>query len=116
MENIHTIYSLKELNAILLTEVAKLRKENDKIHELEKKLAEVEAGNAKLKQIIEENAMHDIQYPKSFEKKMDSFFDSEDKKMVSNLMRERNREKKLQTQVPLVKSPTSSEEETSTLG
>ncbi|CAG8687522.1 21945_t:CDS:10, partial [Gigaspora rosea] len=47
----------RELNAKLLTEIAKLRKENDKIPELEKKFAEVETENAKLRQIIEENAM-----------------------------------------------------------
>ncbi|CAG8781913.1 9516_t:CDS:2, partial [Gigaspora margarita] len=46
---------------------------------------------------------------------VDGQIQNEDKKMVSNLMRERNRKKKLQTQEPLVKSPTSSEEETSTL-
>ncbi|RIB15649.1 hypothetical protein C2G38_2191874 [Gigaspora rosea] len=38
MENIHTIDSL---NAKLLTEITKLRKENDKIPELEKKFAEI---------------------------------------------------------------------------
>ncbi|CAG8727239.1 1645_t:CDS:1, partial [Cetraspora pellucida] len=214
--NIHTIDSLRELNAKLLTEIAKLRKENDKIPELEKKFAEVEAENAKLKQIIEKNAMRDVRvkeleqkntelearlaiveqasfvvngqtqngkeaiaevwlsidnlvstvnlsnsvvdqqnnvdtksiagiakisdkkiddfvpeepipkvspvnlpqpckrYPKSLEEKeMDSFLDSENKKMVSNLMRERNREKKLRTQELM--SSTSFEEESSTL-
>ncbi|CAG8480255.1 3286_t:CDS:2 [Gigaspora rosea] len=216
MENIHTIDSLRELNAKLLTEIAKLRKENDKIPELEKKFAEVEAENAKLKQIIEENEMRDVRvkeleqkntelearlaiveqasfvvdgqtqngkeaiaevwlskdnsvstvdlsnsvvdqqnnadtksiegvaevsdkeiddfvpkepipkvlpvnlpqpckrYPKSLEEKeMDSFLDSENKKMGSNLMRERNREKKLRTQELM--SPISSEEGSSTL-
>ena len=55
-----SIDSLRELiNAKLLAEIAKLRKENDKISELEKKFAEVEAENAKLKQIIEENVMCD---------------------------------------------------------
>jgi len=54
-----SIDSLRELNAKLLAEIAKLKKENDKISELEKKFAEVEAENAKLKQIIEENAMRD---------------------------------------------------------
>ena len=37
MENIHTIDSLRELNTKLLAEIANLRKENDKIPELEKK-------------------------------------------------------------------------------
>ncbi|CAG8777262.1 4048_t:CDS:2, partial [Gigaspora margarita] len=141
------------------------------IPELEKKFAEVEAENAKLKQIIEKNAMRDAsfavdgqtqnvdrqnntdtksiegvtkvsdeeiddfvpeesipkvspvnlpqpckRYPKSLkEKKIDSFLDSENKKMVRNLMRERNREKKLRTQESLVMSPTSSKEESSVL-
>ncbi|CAB4402368.1 unnamed protein product [Rhizophagus irregularis] len=57
MENILSIDSLGKLNAKLLAEISELRKENDKIPELEKKFAEVE--NAKLKQIIEENAMRD---------------------------------------------------------
>jgi len=54
--------SLRELNAKLLAEIAKLRKENVEIPELREKLlrfAEVEAENAKLKQIIEENARRD---------------------------------------------------------
>ncbi|CAB5208737.1 hypothetical protein RhiirA5_481253 [Rhizophagus irregularis] len=54
--------SLKELNAKLLTEIAKLRKENAEIPELKEKLlrfAEVKAENAKLKQIIEKNARRD---------------------------------------------------------
>ncbi|RIA81226.1 hypothetical protein C1645_744682 [Glomus cerebriforme] len=56
-----SIDSLRELNAKLLVEIAKLRKENNEISELEKKFAEVEAEaeNVKLKQIIEENVMHD---------------------------------------------------------
>ena len=49
MENIHTIDSLRELNAKLLAEIAILRKKNDKISELEKKFAEVKAKNARLK-------------------------------------------------------------------
>ncbi|RGB34406.1 hypothetical protein C1646_153626 [Rhizophagus diaphanus] len=51
-----------ELNAKLLTEIAELRKENAEIPELRGKLlifAEVEAENARLKQIIEENARRD---------------------------------------------------------
>src|SRR4051794_32317208 len=54
--------SLRELNAKLLIEIAKLRKENTEIPELREKLlrfAEVEAENARLKQIIEENARRD---------------------------------------------------------
>ena len=54
--------SLRELNAKLLAEIAKLRKENAEIPELREKLlrfAEVEAENVKLKQIIEENARRD---------------------------------------------------------
>jgi len=54
--------SLRELNAKLLAEIAKLRKENAEIPELREKLlrfAEVEDENAKLKQIIEENARRD---------------------------------------------------------
>ncbi|GBC49490.2 hypothetical protein GLOIN_2v1885751 [Rhizophagus irregularis DAOM 181602=DAOM 197198] len=54
--------SLRELNAKLLAEIAKLRKENAEIPELREKLlrfAEVEAENAKLRQIIEENARRD---------------------------------------------------------
>ncbi|GBB97275.1 hypothetical protein RclHR1_29550001 [Rhizophagus clarus] len=54
-----SIDSLRELNAKLLAEIAKLRKKNDKIPVLEKKFAEVEAENARLKQIIEENARRD---------------------------------------------------------
>jgi len=56
--------SLRELNAKLLAEIAKLRKENVEIPELREKLlrfAEVEAENAKLKQIIEENARRDAE-------------------------------------------------------
>src|SRR5437763_15396903 len=54
-----TMDSLRELNAKLLAEIAELRKENAEIPELRGKLlifAEVEAENARLKQIIEENA------------------------------------------------------------
>src|ERR1044072_4675258 len=54
-----SIDSLRELNAKLLAEIAELRKKNDKIPVLEKKFAEVEAENARLKQIIEENARRD---------------------------------------------------------
>src|SRR5687768_10385954 len=50
----------------------------------------------------------------SEEKKIDSFLTSENKKMASNLMRERNRKKKLRTQ-DLVMLSTSSEEKSSTL-
>jgi hypothetical protein len=56
--------SLRELNAKLLTEIAKLRKENTEIPELREKLlrfAEVEAENARLKQIIEENVRCDAE-------------------------------------------------------
>ena len=56
--------SLRELNAKLLTEIAKLRKVNTEIPELKEKLlrfAEVEAENAMLKQIIEKNARHDAE-------------------------------------------------------
>ena len=48
--------SLRELNAKLLAEIAKLRKENAEIPELREKLlrfAEVEAENARLKQIMQ---------------------------------------------------------------
>src|SRR5256884_123726 len=57
--NMQSIDSLRELNAKLLAEIAELRKENAEIPELRGKLlifAEVEAENARLKQIIEENA------------------------------------------------------------
>ena len=54
-----SIDSLRELNSKLLAEIAELRKKNDKIPVLEKKFAEVEAENARLKQIIEENARRD---------------------------------------------------------
>src|SRR5437763_5480107 len=50
---------MRELNSKLLAEIAELRKENAEIPELRGKLlifAEVEAENAKLKQIIKENA------------------------------------------------------------
>src|SRR5947207_1420473 len=60
--NMQSTDSLRELNAKLLAEIAKLRKENVEIPELREKLlrfAEVEAENAKLKQIIEENARRD---------------------------------------------------------
>ena len=53
--------SLRELNTKLLAEIAKLRKKNDKIPVLEKKFADVEAENARLKQIIEENARRDAE-------------------------------------------------------
>src|SRR5436190_19224347 len=56
-----SIDSLRELNSKLLAEIAKLRKKNDKIPVLEKKFAEVEAENARLKQIIEENARRDAE-------------------------------------------------------
>src|ERR1051325_3464850 len=58
LSNMQSIDSLRELNAKLLVEIAELRKENAKIPELREKLlkfAEVEAENARLKQIIEEN-------------------------------------------------------------
>src|SRR5437763_16439668 len=53
---------MRELNSKLLAEIAKLRKENTEVPELREKLlifAEVEAENARLKQIIEENARRD---------------------------------------------------------
>ncbi|CAH1769273.1 3312_t:CDS:2, partial [Entrophospora sp. SA101] len=56
--------SLRELNTKLLAEIAKLRKENTEIPELREKLlrfVEVEAENARLKQIIEENARRDAE-------------------------------------------------------
>src|ERR1044072_1757187 len=59
-----SIGSLRELNAKLLVEIAELRKENAEIPEFREKLlrfAEVEAENARLKQIIEENARHDTE-------------------------------------------------------
>src|SRR5947199_5008833 len=62
--NMQSTNSLRELNAKLLAEIAKLRKENVEIPELREKLlrfAEVEAENAKLKQIIEENARRDAE-------------------------------------------------------
>ncbi|CAG8556977.1 5413_t:CDS:2 [Paraglomus brasilianum] len=138
--------SLRELNAKLLTEIAKLRKENTKIPELREKLlrfAEIEAENARLKQIIEENVKRDVRVeeleqrikslrPDSFitsenssdltsdsgtyqeknsrsstssitikttsseEKKINDFLDSVHKETVSEKIREKNREKKLQ--------------------
>src|ERR1043165_8487019 len=67
MSNTQSIDSLRELNAKLLDEIAKLRKkfaeiegENAEIPELRRKVAEVEAENAKLRQIIEENAKRDV--------------------------------------------------------
>ncbi|RGB31504.1 hypothetical protein C1646_817254 [Rhizophagus diaphanus] len=59
-----SIDSLRELNSKLLAEIAELRKGNDEIPELREKLlkfAEVEAENAKLRQIIEENAKRDAE-------------------------------------------------------
>ncbi|CAB4401849.1 unnamed protein product [Rhizophagus irregularis] len=56
-----SIDSLRELNSKLLAEIAELKKKNDKIPVLEKKFAEVEAENARLKQIIEENARRDAE-------------------------------------------------------
>src|SRR5947208_1810308 len=56
LSNMQSIDSLRELNTKLLAEVAELRKENAEIPELREKLlkfAEVEAENAKLRQIIE---------------------------------------------------------------
>src|ERR1051325_10380473 len=64
MKNYHRTDSLRELNAKLLTEIAKLRKESTEIPELREKLlrfAEVEAENARLRQIIEENARRDAE-------------------------------------------------------
>ncbi|CAG8501523.1 23349_t:CDS:2 [Gigaspora rosea] len=149
MENIHTIDSL---NAKLLTEITKLRKENDKIPELEKKFAEIcdsgtgflccgwswlsidssvstvdlsnsivdQQNNADTKSIegvakVSDKEIDDFvpEEPITKEKEMDSFLDSENKKMFSNLMRERNREKKLRTQKLM--SPTFPEEESSIL-
>ena len=51
-----SIDSLRELNVKLLAEIAELRKENAEIPELREKLlrfAEVEAENARLKQIMD---------------------------------------------------------------
>src|SRR4051812_6549269 len=65
--NMQSIDSLRELNAKLLAEIAELRKENAEIPELRGKLlifAEVEAENARLKQIIEENARRDSENAK----------------------------------------------------
>src|SRR5438045_3342578 len=62
--NMQSTDSLRELNAKLLTEIAELRKENAEIPELREKLlkfAEVEAENARLKQIIEENTRRDAE-------------------------------------------------------
>src|SRR5438045_64497 len=62
--NMQSTDSLRELNAMLLAEIAKLRKENTEIPELREKLlrfAEVETENARLKQIIEENAKRDAE-------------------------------------------------------
>ncbi|RIA93454.1 hypothetical protein C1645_16638 [Glomus cerebriforme] len=59
-----SIDSLRELNSKLLVEIAELRKENAEIPEFREKLlrfAEVEAENARLKQIIEKNARHDAE-------------------------------------------------------
>jgi hypothetical protein len=59
MLNTQSIDSLRKLNAKLLVEIVELRKENAEIPELKEKLlkfAEVEADNAKLGQIIEENS------------------------------------------------------------
>ncbi|CAG8770114.1 24153_t:CDS:1 [Gigaspora margarita] len=52
----------RELNAKLLAEIAELRKENAEIPELREKLQRfVEAENAKLRQIIEENARRETE-------------------------------------------------------
>jgi hypothetical protein len=62
--NMQSTDSLRELNAKLLAKIAKLRKENAEIPELREKLlifAKIEAENAKLKQIIEENARRDFE-------------------------------------------------------
>src|SRR6266540_3171542 len=59
-----SIDSLRELNSKLLAEIAELRKGNDEIPELREKLlkfAEVEAENAKLRQIIEENSKREAE-------------------------------------------------------
>ncbi|KAF0412229.1 hypothetical protein F8M41_007962 [Gigaspora margarita] len=56
--------SLRELNAKLLAEICELRKKVAEIPELREKLlrfAEAEAENTKLKQIIEENALRDVE-------------------------------------------------------
>src|SRR4051794_25309153 len=62
--NMQSTDSLRELNAKLLAEIAELRKENAEIPGLREKLlrfAEVETENARLKQIIEENARRDAE-------------------------------------------------------
>ena len=59
-----SIDSLRELNAKLLAEITGLRKGNAEIPELREKLlrfSDVEAENAKLKQIIEENTRRDAE-------------------------------------------------------
>src|SRR5256714_9668986 len=64
LSNMQSTDSLRELNAKLLAEIAKIRKENAEIPELREKLlkfAEVEAENARLKQIIEENTRRDAE-------------------------------------------------------
>ena len=48
------IDSLQELNSQFIATISELRKENAKIPELEKKIAEIKSENVKLKQIIEE--------------------------------------------------------------
>src|SRR6266542_5266559 len=67
LSNMQSIDSLRELNSKLLAEIAELRKGNDEIPELREKLlkfAEVETENAKLWQIIEENAKRDAENAK----------------------------------------------------
>src|SRR6266542_2391892 len=62
LSNMQSIDSLRELNSKLLAEIAELRKENAEIPELREKLLKfAEAENAKLRQIIEENAKRDAE-------------------------------------------------------
>ena len=60
MSNAQSINSLREVNARLLIEISELRR----------KFAEVEAENAKLKQIIEENARRDARVEELEQKNM----------------------------------------------
>ncbi|PKY51210.1 hypothetical protein RhiirA4_468085 [Rhizophagus irregularis] len=53
-----SINSLREFNSKLLVKITKLKKKNAEIPELRLKFAEIEIENARLKQIIKENARH----------------------------------------------------------
>ncbi|KAF0489516.1 hypothetical protein F8M41_022082 [Gigaspora margarita] len=108
-DTLYTIVSLRELKTKLIVEISELRK---KYAELEAKNIKVEAENTKLKQDKEETQLEAgshqcstspicIENKSSEDKVIDEFLDLKEKERVSNIIREKNREKKLGSQDPL---------------